>query len=195
MEYALGIIVGILGCIIFMLIFGKLVYKKQYRDKANIFNEKKIYDERQLMARGRAYKGGFISLIISLLFMEIANEAIKDVNLMGYSGVLICITISVTVFAVICIVNDAYISLYESAKKVVVMFIVIGGFNLAIGISEYVSAGGFVVKDEKAVVQDKLSDCVSSMLVGLALIAICVVFLAKIAHDKKVAGEEEFEEE
>lgn len=194
MEYTVGILLGIVVALFFFLVCGKLLYKKQYKDKAGYFHEKKIYDERQLMARGRAYKGGYFALMISLVALLIANESVKDVNLMNYSGVFTCIIISVSVFAIICIINDAYMSLYESAKKVLVMLVLLAVLNIAIGISELASDGIVVTLD--AYNDTKvLSDGVSSLLVGVALVVICTVFLVKVAHDKKVANEEEFEEE
>lgn len=201
MEYTFGILLGIVVALFFFLVCGKLLYKKQYKDKAGYFHEKKIYDERQLMARGRAYKGGYFALMISLVALLIANESVKDVNLMNYSGVFTCIIISVGVFAIICIINDAYMSLYESAKKVLVMLVLLAVLNIAIGVSELISDGGIIKTKSIMIIGDyknetkELSDSVSSLLVGIAILVICVVFLVKVSHDNKVASEDEFEEE
>lgn len=193
MEYVFGITLGVLCCVLFLLVYGKMFYKKQYKDKPGIFQEKKVYDERQLMARGRAYKGGFFSLMISVTLLLLVNEVTPDVNIMNYSGVICCIIASVAIFAIICIIKDAYMSLYESTKNVAILFVLIGLFNVVIGFSELFSEG-IIVKDE-ATGLDELSDCVGSLAAGFALLIICAIFLAKVSYDKKVASEDEFEEE
>lgn len=99
------------------------------------------YDERQLLERGKGFKLGFFvemiytAFLILMYIMEIKVPVATEVLL--FFGILL----SVSVYAIYCIRKEAYISLNENAKKINIVFLVIGIANLLIGVSHCFSGG------------------------------------------------------
>lgn len=65
------------------------------------------YDERQILARGRAFMWGFFSLIICLMVYGLTDMLIEP-WCDTLTGCIICCCVSLIVFAVICIRQDAF---------------------------------------------------------------------------------------
>ena len=88
------------------LVVGKLAGKKLGKAE---------FDERQQLARGKAYKAGFYTLLVGLLavyLIPIFTEwQPKDTALLPFA--VICV--GVTVFACVAVANDAYLGIREPA--------------------------------------------------------------------------------
>lgn len=176
MEYGIGIACGILFTFIFVALFYRLVYKKEYRGKKGPFHEKEVYDERQLLARGSAYKAGFFSLLGYILCLTICNEINQDKSLLTTNALLLGIILSVGIFAIVCIMKDAYMSLYENSKIVLILFFIIGLINVVgIGIPTLLA---------DANPQEKSNGFIN-LASGTMILIVAIVFIIKSIHDKK----------
>ena len=102
------------------------------------------FDERQERARGQAYKYGFWTMITCLLLYGFSDMVLGrwcDV----IAGVMLCVAVAMVMFASVCIVKDAYLSLKEKPRTIMTLLAVVGSLNLAIGIMNW--KNGRVVQD------------------------------------------------
>ena len=102
------------------------------------------FDERQERARGQAYKYGFWTLMTCLLLYGFSDMVLGrwcDVIV----GVMLCAGVALVMFASVCIVKDAYLSLKEKPRTIMILLTVVGSLNLAIGIMNW--KNGRVVQD------------------------------------------------
>lgn len=152
----LGISVGILaGLFVIVLLFKKKVLDMHF-------------DERQERARGKAFQYGFFTLIITIY-----AYGVSDVMFGRWCDVLtggaICLAISLCVFAVTCILKDAYLSLREKPRTVMTMFALISAVNLGLG-GMYAFSGDLL---ENGV----LTFRAVNPILGLATLVILVVYI------------------
>lgn len=92
------------------------------------------YDERQILARGRAFMWGFFSLMICLMVYGLTDMLIErwcDT----LTGCIICICVSLIVFAVICIRQDAFAGIGQKRKRNLTVLLVLTAANLLFGVS------------------------------------------------------------
>ena len=97
---SIGFVVGILAGLVLLLIL-----KKFSGRKCN-------YDERQLVARGLAFKAGFVTFVIcelAVFFVELFLEKPLDFLPPGILSIVICMT-ALLVFLEVAIFKDAYFS-------------------------------------------------------------------------------------
>lgn len=94
------------------------------------------------------------------------------------------VCISLAVFATICILKDAYMSLYENVKGVVIMFSAVGILNIAIGI-------GNIVDGTSLIENGVLSVRCTNLIVGLLFIYILPVFIGRVIYNNKQLEEDE----
>lgn len=125
MDRQLGIAVGMLTGLIAGLLLVALLFHKRVLDCT--------FDERQERARGVAFKYGFFTLLISI-FAYGCSEMILGRWCDAVAGGSLCIGLGMTVFAVVCIWKDAYLSLRERPRQIIPMFLFIGLGNLCISI-------------------------------------------------------------
>lgn len=88
------------------------------------------FDERQKLARGKAYRLGFFSLAAYMFIYAVIDDfGIRwcDTDVGMLAGLLLVMTAVV----VTCIHYDAYIGLRENAKTTALLYIVMGALNLA----------------------------------------------------------------
>ena len=91
------------------------------------------YDERQLRARGDAYRYGFfVTIFACVLFMVL--EAAGFLEVLGYSSYFIAILIGIITQFTYSIFHDAYIGLNTNMKKYLIFMSIVGAINLAAGI-------------------------------------------------------------
>ena len=105
-------LITILELLLIIVLVTVLIYSfHHYRE---LINNK--YDERQLIARGQAYKVAFITLcsylVITLLLDTIFNKLFADYTLTVAIGIII----STVFFSVTCIRNEALFDLNQSYK-------------------------------------------------------------------------------
>lgn len=130
-EYNLGLLCGMLFGVVVGLIVVAFMFKYvRVRKEGSNFE----YDERQQLARGNGFKYAYISNIIyngSLCMLYIGGNPLPvDMSVLIFGGILI----SVLIYVVYCIWHDAYVSLNENANRLLVMFFVLGGVNVSMGV-------------------------------------------------------------
>ncbi len=125
-QYTLGILIGVLCGLILAVILLKAT-KRDGKIKCR-------YDERQELARGRAFKYGFFTLLIGDAVYALLDEVGLGLPLTGGGAAAIIIVIGVAVMVSYSIWQDAYFSLNENRKRLMVVFGALGLCNLVIGI-------------------------------------------------------------
>ena len=171
-EYNFGLLVGVLvGALVGVGIIA-LLFKLKVMALT--------FDERQERARGQAYKYGFWTLITCLLLYGFSDMILGrwcDV----ITGVMLCVAAAMMVFASVCIVKDAYLSLKEKPRAIMTLLTVISALNLAIGVINWKS--GQVVKD------GVLTFAAVNGICGIMMLAILGVYLVNYLLAKREAGE------
>ncbi len=127
------------GCIVGLLASaGVIAY--QFRKKVLGMQ----FDERQERARGKAYQYGFFTLLVCLFIYAVSDMAlVRWCDTMA--GVTVCAAAGMGVFAVTCILKDAYLSLRERPRQVMAAFALLAAADLSLGAAYYVS--GELVED------------------------------------------------
>ena len=129
-----GVFVGLAAGLLAGLAFIMSLFKKKVLDMH--------FDERQERARGKAFQYGFFTLLIAAYAYGVSDVLLGrwcDV----LTGVTLCIALALCVFAVTCILKDAYLSLREKPRTVMTMFALISAMNLGFGVM-YALSGGLV---------------------------------------------------
>lgn len=136
------------------------------------------FDERQERVRGAAYKYAFFTLMIAAWLYSITDLILGrwcDV----LAGISICVGASVVVFAVMCIVKDAYLSLKERPRIIMTFFALLTFLNLGIGGLHL--ASGDLVED------GVLTFRAVNPILGVVTLIILVVYLVNLV----IAGRQE----
>ena len=145
------------------------------------------FDERQLIARGKALGAGFYTLMLALVcyifYSEIAENPILDASI----GIALCIIIGVAVFAVIGVTKDAFVGFAENASKRKTLFGILGGINLAMGV--------LGILDGRLIEDGKLSFSVLNFAIGALAVVVCIGLAIRSAQQKKAAALEESDDE
>lgn len=153
---ALGISVGILaGLFVIVLLFRKKVLDMHF-------------DERQERARGKAFQYGFFTLLIAVYAYGVSDVMFgKWCDVL--TGVTLCVAAGLCVFAVTCILKDAYLGLREKPRTVMTMFALLSAINLGFGVM-YAVSGDLV---ENGV----LTFRAVNPIIGFAVLVILVVYI------------------
>ena len=131
-HYHAGLALGIPAGILAGLLVVALLFKKKVLDMH--------FDERQERARGKAFQYGFLTLITAVYAYGVSDIVLGrwcDV----LTGVTICLAVSLCVFAVTCILKDAYLSLREKPRTVMTFFALLSAVNLGLGVMYHISPG------------------------------------------------------
>ena len=105
----------------------------------------KKYDERQSLARLKAYRAAFWTFVVLLAinaFVESTGDGYRWGDAIIEPFLFICAAI--TVFVVICIFEDAYFALNENRRLYLILFAVIAIANGALVILNAASGDGFI---------------------------------------------------
>ena len=121
-AYGAGFICGVA----LVAIAGILIKKK-------CFKSKPVYDERQLLEQGKACKAAFYALIAYNMLAGL-TDAILELNVGVYVMMIVGVGISIIIYAGICIWNEAYFPINQSAIKWIVWLFIIGVFNIFTGV-------------------------------------------------------------
>ena len=151
-----GLMVGLLVGIAFIM----FLFKKKVLDMH--------FDERQERARGKAFQYGFFTLLIAAYAYGLSDVLLGrwcDV----LTGVTLCIALALCVFAVTCILKDAYLSLREKPRTVMTMFALLSTINLGFG-GMYALSGDLV---EDGV----LTFRAVNPIIGAAILVILIVYI------------------
>ena len=138
------------------------------------------FDERQERARGQAYKYGFWTLVICLLLYGFSDMALGrwcDV----ITGVMLCLAGALVVFASVCIVKDAYLSLKEKPRKIMTLLAVVSVWNRAMGAMKW--------KNGRVVESGGLTYGAVNGICGVITLTILVVYIANYLLAKREEAE------
>ena len=176
MDHSLGYNFGLLAGVLVGALVGvgivALLFKLKVMDLT--------FDERQERARGQAYKYGFWTMLTCLLLYGFSDMVLGrwcDV----ITGVMLCVAAALMVFASVCIVKDAYLSLKEKPRKIMTLLAVITALNLFIG--------GMNLKCGQVVKDGVLTFAAVNGICGIMMLAILGVYLVNYLLAKREAGE------
>ena len=176
MDHSLGYNIGLLAGVLVGALVGvgivALLFKLKVRDRT--------LDERQERARGQAYKYGFWTMMACLLLYGFSDMVLGrwcDV----ITGVMLCAAPALMVFASVCIVKDAYLSLKEKPRKIMMLLTVIAALNLGIG--------GMNLKCGRVVKDGVLTYGAVNGICGAMLLVILVVYVVNYLLAKREGAE------
>lgn len=181
-AYFLGMACGLLAGLGFVALMMWIIRKAGGRFGGK--NKENSFDERQLLARGQAYKYAFFTMAGYMVFVGLLKELANQSLLMSFAGLWIGVCLSIAVFAVVCILKDAYMNLYENAKGVIMMFSAVGLINLVVGMRIFV--------DGKSIVENgTLSVDMINMITGFLFVVILIVFIGRVIYNNRQLEEDE----
>lgn len=164
MEYRLGVALGLAAGIAAGVLVVVLLFKKRILDCT--------FDERQERARGVAFKYGFFALMFSIILYGMLDMALgRWCDAMA--GASLCLCAGITVFAVTCIVKDAYLSLKENPRNIMTLFAVISVVNIAFG-AVHILDGDMV---ENGILTFRCTNLVVGLMTTVVLAVYIVNFL------------------
>lgn len=167
-AYIAGLVVGILVGVLVLWLIGR---KWKSRGPAQ-------FDERQQIARGKAYCTGFFTILIYCLLYA-AVSAFGVVWCKDAVGMFIGCLVGITAFVISAIRHDAYFGINEDVKTVMRLGAMIIFFCFAGGIVGIIK--GEMIKD------GLLTGNVVSLAVGTMWI---IMIAAQKLHDRKSKAEE-----
>lgn len=171
MEYVLGFVCGFFAVFIVSYITKRILRKRGTFGHTENGSQ---YDERQILARGKAFKYGYFATMfgcILQLYLEQYVEQFFTRQVMVFSVILI----GVLVFVSICIFRDAYLGLSEKPIPVICLFLVISVINFIPSITDVVKRGTLLNKE--GVFSDINFLCGCLLLIVALLIIIKSFFL------------------
>lgn len=186
-EYLLGLICGVLFSLVFIRLLAWLV-SKLVGGRIDTRCRKDSYDERQQLARGEAYKAAFFTLLFYTIAVSLLDNIFGISIFMSFCGLWIGVALSVMVFVVICILKDAYMSLYENAQGIIAVFAIVGILNIAVGIRT-------ILEKRPLLENGAISVEWTNLVVGILFLVILIVFCGKVFYNKKQLNEETEDEE
>lgn len=170
--YICGFFVGILAVAVVSLIL----------KRKEIWGENS-FDERQELARGKAYKAAFWVLILYICITSLLNAVFEFNWSDNFTWAMIGICLSASVFAVNCILNDAYLSLKEKPRNIIVLLVFAALSNFAVAIINIRQENYFISNG-------MLSFHAVNLIVGFMLLVILIVFIIKLRIDSKTVKTE-----
>lgn len=133
------------------------------------------YDERQILARGRAFMWGFFSLMICLMVYGL-TDMLMEPWCDTLTGCIICICVSLLVFASICIRQDAFAGIGQKRKRNLTVLLVLTLANLLFGVTHIID--GDLLRD------GVLSFRSVSLIVGITTGIVLVVYYVHGLHER-----------
>lgn len=140
----------------------------------------KFYDERQAIERGKAFRNGYISLVLAMFACFFIRECLEWNPVDNYSMLLLCLWISLSVVSVTLIVRNAYDGIYEGRNAVAVWVMGVAGTICLI--YEVVSG----IKGKFSFYHD-----IGALFSGVCLVLIFTVYMVKRSTDRKLEKAEE----
>lgn len=159
-SYHMGVLFGILVGVVAAAGLLAFLFKKKVLDMH--------FDERQELARGKAFQYGFFTLMIAV-YVYGTSDVIFGRWCDVLTGVTICIAAGICVFAITCILKDAYLSLREKPRTIMTMFALMTLVNLGFG-AMYAYSGDLV---EDGV----LTFRAVNPIIGFATLVILIVYI------------------
>lgn len=172
--YIVGIFAGVIFGVVMFLIY--LVRTRRRFGKCE-------FDERQELARGKAFKYGFFTSLIYFGLLSLGGIMAAGDWMRSPLWVYVGVCLTVGVFAGNAIWNDAYFSMNETPKFYIYLFIALAALNLFGGIRGIVHGGSKA--GDLLLGENSLNLCL-----GVTLFCLLVVLGVKWLWDKKT-GEED----
>lgn len=170
-SLAVGIVFGLAVLILLALVFKRRMLRCDY-------------DERQKLAQGKAYKCAFYTLL-GYLFIGGLFDMLTGVRWCDlYTFIFIGVFCALTVFIVICIRMDAYVSFRENPKRTVWILLAIGAVNLICGVINILTPGALISNG-------MLTYRVVNLLLGLLLFASALAVWGRYRREVGGRGEDE----
>lgn len=161
------VFLGLMALLVIIgLVAGKLAGKKLGKAE---------FDERQQLARGKAYKSGFYTLLAVYLLPNLTEWQPKDPALLPFA--VICI--GVTVFACVAVANDAYLGIRQNPRTMLLVMGIVVVCNLLAGFSVIRSADF----TNGITVQNSMNFIIAAM--GLIILTALTVRLRMAARDEE----------
>ena len=171
LSVIIGLVIGLLLAVVLITV----IIRSDNSLKGN-------YDERQELNRGRAYKGGFYSILVYcgvIWLMGMARYEFKcDAGFLAGLGA----SFGLMVFGVITVALDAYLALNDRPGTTIGSMAVIAIVNYLIFMMNYYN--GLVVRDGKLT-----STCVNLMLAIVITVILGAVMIKRLMD--KGGGDEE----
>ena len=175
-AYRMGYLVGMLVGVAVGLILVALCFKYVRIRKGSNFE----YDERQQLTRGTGFKYAYVTSIVYNGVLCLLTVTGIPLPVAQSVLIMVGILLTVLVYVVYCIHHDAYVSLNENANRLMIVFVILGGFNTLIGVMHLIH--GTMFKDGVFTFHG------INLLCGIFLLLVAVVLFA---HTKLQTREEE----
>lgn len=120
-SYIAGIIVGI------VIVVSVFIITKSFLKKKGLI-KKEVYDERQMIEKGKGYQLGFFVGLIYFIILMIVQLAEIEIDNAFWTFVGVCL--SVGVFAIYCIIKNAYFGYNQPPKGINILLFVLMLVNL-----------------------------------------------------------------
>lgn len=181
-SYSQGLVFGFIFAFLAVAILSVLVSRKANTDK----KLKTKYDERQQMVRGRAYKYSFWILVFLICLYSLIDSS--DIELPCTNTVLIfgILLLTVLFHAVYCILNDGYFGINNKPRTYYAMFVIIGLFNIMIGVMNTIHGSIWV--------NGKLDVPVVNYFAGFMFIVVGIAIAIRSIMNKASDDDEEDED-
>lgn len=177
-EYWIGVVAGLIGfSVVFFLFY--FLFRMINKNNHPEIKGKKRYDERQLVAQGVAYKWAFWTVAGYEAIYGILNTYMSKVDAFAFFNQplngLLGIFLGVTVYGIVCVVKDAYMSMYENPKTVTVTLGIVALANLLPSIS---------VMKKGLIVNGVWNLNLINLYAAVALLVVLAAFWIKLAMNK-----------
>lgn len=174
--WVIGFITGIFVVIVISIIFA-LIAKKKNNNKKPV-----EYDERQVLARGSAYSTAFFTSLVYMIACAMLN--ILEIKWAEFSvQMFLGLFLSVTVFASVCILKDAYFTVNSKKLPMIIMFLGVIVLNLSVWIIS-------IIDGESMLTNGILNSNTLNAGAAVMFIIILIVTIIKSIMDKKAVEEE-----
>ena len=140
------------------------------------------FDERQLLIRGNAYRYAYYTALMLLAVWMIISEVFTSMPVTSGLAVFIIMMISIDVYAIYSILNDAYFGINFDRRRYFIFFLVVVAMNLIGGVVNIIG--------NEVTAQFGLLEC-ANLTVAVGFVPILVLMGLKSGKDKEDDEDEE----
>ncbi len=134
MDHSIAYYAGVACGIIAVAVLGALLAKKAKKNGRPAPGE---YDERQQLARSKAFKYAYFTLIAYQVVNALLEDLFSIVWCEASASLFVGVCLSLAVFVCICIWNEAYLDLSENPRHVLAFLVIATGINLLMGLFRF----------------------------------------------------------
>ena len=136
------------------------------------------FDERQVAARGTAYKFSFASMVVYFTCSEIVSIFLERDWATHEANLSLGICIPVFIFAILCIVKDAYVGFKQKVISFCIPLLLIGLINILLAF--------LVNKKPVFSLSDGVLDASANFICGITVTLIGAIVLVKFCIDRRL---------